>query len=99
MFQSPTKEAFSRSTLSTLGDQIVDHVSILIDGPPKIEALTLNRDEEFIDVPDIAESSLFPTQSSRVGRSELLDTSIGSLHRRQGFLAPRASLLRLESSG
>ena len=72
MFQGPTKEALSGSTISTLGNQNIDHVSILIDGSPKIEALTLDGDEEFIDVPDVAESSLFPTQSSGVGRSEFL---------------------------
>ncbi len=72
MFQGPAKEAFSGSTISTLGNQNIDHVSILIDGPPKIEALTLDRDEEFIDVPDVAEPPLLPTQSSGVGRSEFL---------------------------
>jgi len=72
MFQGSTKEAFSGSTISTLGNQNIDHVSILIDGPPKIEALSLEGDEEFIDVPDVAESSPFPTQSSGVGRSEFL---------------------------
>ena len=72
MFQHLTIEALSGSTISTLGDHNIDHVSILIDGPPKIEALTLDGDEEFIDVPDVAESSLFPTQSSGVGRSEFL---------------------------
>ncbi len=35
MFQGPTKEAFSGSTISTLGDQNIDHVSILIDGSPQ----------------------------------------------------------------
>ena len=39
---------------------------------PQIEALTLDGDEEFIEVPDVAESSLFPTQSAGVGRSEFL---------------------------
>lgn len=58
MFQGPTKEAFSGSTISTLGNQNIDHVSILIDGSPQIEALTLDGDEGFIDVPDVAESSL-----------------------------------------
>jgi hypothetical protein len=72
LFQGLTKEAFSGSTISSLGDQNIDHVSILIDGPPKIEALTLDGEEEFIDVPDVAESSLFPTQSSGVRRSEFL---------------------------
>ena len=72
MFQHVTKEALSGTLVSPLGDQDIDHVSILIDGPPKIEALTLDGDEEFIDVPDVAESSLSPTQSSGVGRSEFL---------------------------
>jgi hypothetical protein len=72
MFQGLTKETFSGSTISTLGDHNIDHVSILIDGPPKIEALTFDGDEEFIDVPDVAESSLFPTQSSGIGQSEFL---------------------------
>ena len=72
MFQGPTKEAFSGSTISTLGDHNIDHVSILIDGPPKIEALTLDGDEEFIDMPGVAESALFPTQSAGIGRSEFL---------------------------
>ncbi len=63
MFQGPAKEAFSGSTISTLGDQNIDHVSILIDCSPQIAALTTDGDEEFIDVPDVAESALFPTQS------------------------------------
>ena len=84
MFQGPTKEAFSGSTLSRLGDQNIDQVSSLIDGPPKIEALTTDGDEEFIDMPDVAQSSLFPTQSSGAGWSEFLtpvsDRLVGDKH-------------------
>ena len=58
LFQGLTKEAFSSSTISALGDQNIDHVSILIDGSPQIEVLALDGDEEFIDVPDIAEPAL-----------------------------------------
>ncbi len=72
MFQGPTKEALSGSTISTLGDQNIDHVSILIDGSPKIAALTLDGDEEFIDVPNVAESSLFSTKISGVAGAKLL---------------------------
>ncbi len=68
----PYERTFCGSTISTPGKQNIDHVSILIDGPPKVEALILDGDEEFIDVPDVAESSPFPTQSSGVGRSEFL---------------------------
>ena len=99
LFQGLTKEAFSGSTISAFGDQNIDHVSILIDGPPQIEALTLDGDEEFIDVPDVAESS--PVSDAEFGSRtvRIPGTSIGSLRRRQGFLALQASLLRLESSG
>ncbi len=61
LFQGLTKEAFSGLMISTLGNQNIDHVSILIDGPPKVEALTLDGDEEFIDVPDIPQLALFPS--------------------------------------
>ncbi len=70
MFQGPTKEAFSGSSLRLVTR--ISIMSILIDGPPKIETLALDGDKEFIDVPDVAEPSLFPTQSSRVGRTEFL---------------------------
>ena len=99
MLQGSTKEALSGSTISTLGNQNIDHVSILIDGPPKIEALTLDGDEEFIDVPDVTESSLFPTPEFGSRTVRISETSIGSLRRRQVFLSLQASLLRLESSG
>ncbi len=72
MFQGPTKEAFSGSTISRLGDHNIDHLSILIDGSPKIEALTLDGDEEFIEVPDVAEPPLLSPQNSGVGRSDFL---------------------------
>ncbi len=70
MFQGPTKEAFSGSTISTLGDQNIDHVSILIDGSPKIAALASDINEQFVNMPDVAQSSLFSPQSSGIGRSE-----------------------------
>ena len=34
MFQGPTKEALSGSAISTLGNQNIDHVPILIDCSP-----------------------------------------------------------------
>jgi len=72
MFQGPTKEAFGGSTISTFGNQHIYHVSILIDGPPQIAALTLDGDEEFIDVPNVAEPPLLPPQISSIGRTEFL---------------------------
>ena len=53
----------------------------LIDGSPQMEALTLDGDKDFIEVPYVAESSLFPMQSSAVGRSEFLTPIPNSLVR------------------
>ena len=72
MFQDSTKEAFSGSTISTLGNQNIDHVPILIDCSPQVVALASDLYEQFIDVPDVAEPSLFSAQRSGVGRSEFL---------------------------
>ncbi len=71
MLQHLTKEARSSSTISALGNQNIDHVSILIDGAPQIEVLTSDSDKEFIDVPNVTEPSLLPSQISSIGRTEL----------------------------
>ncbi len=71
MFQGPTKEAFSGSTISALGDHNIDYVPILIDCSPQVVTLASDFNEQFIDVPDVAEPSLFPPQISRIGQSEL----------------------------
>ena len=70
LFQDLTKEALSGSAISPLGDQNIDHVSILIDNSPQVVMLTSDFDDEFIDVPDVAESSLFPTQFAGIVRAE-----------------------------
>ena len=62
MFQHLTKEAFGGSTISTARDEDVDHISILIDCSPQVIALASDRDEKFVNVPDVAQSSLLPPQ-------------------------------------
>jgi hypothetical protein len=70
MFQRLTKESFSGSSVSTLGNQNINHISILVNGTPKIVALTTDRDKHFINVPNVPEPSLFPAQRSSIGRSK-----------------------------
>jgi hypothetical protein len=36
----------------------IDHVTILVDGPPQILSLTLDRHEQFVQVPGVAQTSL-----------------------------------------
>ena len=71
MLQHLTKESHSGSTISTLANQNIDYVSILIDGTPQIEMLTSDFDEEFIYMPDVAESPLLHPQIASIGCTEL----------------------------
>jgi hypothetical protein len=36
----------------------IDHVTILVDGPPQILSLTLDHHEQFVQVPSVAQASL-----------------------------------------
>ncbi len=56
------KEPFSSSLVPLFRHQDVESVAVLIDRTPEIQLLSLNLHEQFIDVPDVAESSLFPAQ-------------------------------------
>ena len=52
--------------------QNVDDITVLIHGTPQILLLTVHSDEEFIQIPAIAEASLSPFQFPNVIWSELL---------------------------
>ena len=39
-------------------DENIDHVAILVDSPPQILSLTLDRHEQFVQVPGVAQATL-----------------------------------------
>ena len=55
-------ESPSRAPVPAGLDEEVDQVTVLIDGAPQILALTVDRDEDFVQEPRIAESPLTPLQ-------------------------------------
>jgi hypothetical protein len=59
------------SSLSTLLDQDVEHLAILIHGAPQVVLPSPYLDEHFVDVPGIAEPVLPALECSAVARSEL----------------------------
>ena len=69
-FQQFAEEALSRSTVSAALDQDVDRIAVLIHSSPQVVALTLDRDEEFIQVPGVAQTTLPSFQGSSVSRAE-----------------------------
>jgi hypothetical protein len=50
----------------------VDHVSVLINGAPKIVLAAADPNEDFIEVPDISSATLFPPRIGCVFAAELL---------------------------
>jgi hypothetical protein len=52
-------------------DEDLDHVPILVDGPPQIVALAPDLHEDLVEVPDISEPSLATLEIACVFGSEL----------------------------
>jgi hypothetical protein len=53
-------------------NQDVDDIAVLIHSTPEILLLAVNSNEDFVQVPNIAEAALTPLQFSGIVRTELL---------------------------
>ena len=60
------EEAFGGSPIAARLDENIDHVTILINGTPEILTPALDRDEDLVQVPRIAEATLPTLQASSV---------------------------------
>ena len=69
--QQLAKEALSRFLVSTLRDQDVENITVLIDCEPEIHLLSLDLYEGFIDVPSVAQPAPLPSDFPGVLRPEL----------------------------
>ena len=81
MPQHLAKKAFGGFAISPACHQNIDHVSILIHRSPQIVSLALDRDEELVNVPDVACSPLLSSQRAGVVGSKLLAPSPNRLIR------------------
>jgi len=52
-------------------DENVDHLAILVDSPPQILSLTLDRHEQFVQVPGVAQATLSSPERPGVFDTEL----------------------------
>ena len=69
--QQFSKETPRRAPVPTGLDEKVDQVPVLVDRTPEILALTVDRDEDFVQEPRIAESTLTSLQPPGVVGAEL----------------------------
>jgi hypothetical protein len=63
---------FGGALIAARLNQDVDHIAVLIHGPPEIVLLTIDSDKEFVQMPGVAEATLTPLQISGIARTELL---------------------------
>ena len=60
-----------RTPIPTGLDENINHIAVLIHGTPKVLALTVDGDEDFIEIPCVSETPLTTLQSAGVLCSEL----------------------------
>ena len=75
--QKLAKEPFGRTGVTVSLDQDIDHVSVLIHGPPEIVPLAPDFHEDFVQVPHVTQLALATLQLSCILRSELPTTTAG----------------------
>ncbi len=71
VFQDLAKEALSGSPVSVACDQNIQDVAVLVHRSPTIVTFAANRDEHFVHVPDVAQATLSPPQSTSIRWSKL----------------------------
>ncbi len=69
--QQLPEEAFGSPAVATRLHEDVDDVAVLVDGTLKILALSLDGDEDLVQVPRVTETLLSPLQPASVFRPEL----------------------------
>ena len=69
-FQELPAEAFRRVSITPGLHQNVDHIAVLVDGPPEILLMPLKIDEEFVQVPGVAHRPTAAPRRARIRRPE-----------------------------
>src|SRR5215475_3108576 len=70
--QESSKESLCSALITLRLDQDVDHVAVLIHGSPQILLSAVDSNEDLIQVPVVAQSSLLSLQFPSIVRTELL---------------------------
>ena len=68
--QQSSKESFRGALITARLNQDVDHVAVLVDGPPEIPQATLDVHEQFVQVPRVAQAPLPAAEDPGIRRTE-----------------------------
>ena len=71
-FEQTAEKAFSRFLISSASHQNINHVTVLVNGPPEIVAFAVYRNKHFVDMPGIAQLSVSLFEFAGIVRSKLV---------------------------
>ena len=77
--QEPQKQTFGRLGIPMDLDDLIKDITVLIDSAPEIALLAPDRDDHFVEVPDVVPAPPFAFQASRISRAELQRPASDSL--------------------
>ena len=69
-FQELTEEALGRTPITPGLDEDADHITVLVDGPQEILLPPVDVDEQFVQVPGVAQPSTPASKPTGVRRTE-----------------------------
>ena len=69
--QKLAKEAFRRTLIATSLNKDIEYVSVLVNSTPEKLSLTVDRDEDFVQIPSVAQSTLSSLQRTSILGTEL----------------------------
>ena len=64
--QKPLQQSLGCSGVAADLDDFVEHISVLIDGAPEIALFATDRDDDFIEMPDIAPAKFLSFQPASI---------------------------------
>ena len=79
VLEEPAQKLHGSRGVPTLLDQDVEHLALIVDGAPKPQALSLDADHGFIQVPAPRRRSAPPSDIGRDQRSEMVDPATDGL--------------------
>jgi len=93
-FQHLAKEAHGGSAIAARLDQDVEEVAVLVHGPPQILLSAVDRHEDFIQIPRVAQLASSAPQLPRVVESESL-TPVADCFVRDGDASLREQIFHI----
>jgi hypothetical protein len=99
LLQQAPQQALGRLGVTPALDDLIEDISVLIDGPPEPVLLAGDRDHDLVEVPDVRAARCLALEAVGVTRADLSEPTAGRSRRRRQYHAPRAFPRPAEGAG